>query len=417
MVMYLLGRRLYSPAAGLLAGVVYVYVPYHLATVYVRGAFSEAWALALYPLITWCWERYLDNGGRLWAASGVLAYAALASTQLGLALLFGLFILVFIVVVGPSRRAKVCGLLLLALALVVALVIQVPSAIRHGVPTVGSEEFSRHFVYPFQLLSASWGYGASVPGWDDSLPLQLGLVATGLTLLAALLLVAERGVDPKLRRTAGFFVVATGVLVLLVTHSTSVLWQASGFSSALRYPWQLLSFAAFAMSLAAGATLCLAPRLAQPPWPAVLATAVIVGSYSYLSPQFTDVQVGGTPVAVLGDEVLLLAYERDGPLRHGATVRFTLMWQGLSPMDTDYTVFVHVVDQEGTIWAQRDSMPVAGERPTTTWEPGEIIADEYEMMIRLEGPREGCAAEVGLYDPSTGMRLTLPDGATAVILE
>ena len=86
-------------------------------------------------------------------------------------------------------------------------------------------------------------------------------------------------------------------------------------------------------------------------------------------------------------------------------------------METDYTVFAHIVDQEGAIWAQRDSVPVAGGRPTSTWQPGEIIEDEYEMIIAVEGPREGYTAKVGLYDPSTGMRLMLPDGATAAVLE
>lgn len=417
MAMYLLGKRLFGPAGGLLAGVVYVYAPFHLATVYVRGAFAEAWAFAMYPLVIWCWKRYLDNGRALWAALGVLAYAALASTGLGLALLFALFILVFVLVLGPSRRAKARGLLVLALALVVALLIQLPSAIRYGLPALGDGGFTQHFVYPFQLLAASWGYGASVPGWEDTLPLQLGLAATGLTLLAGLLLMAERGVDPRLLRTASFFVATAAVTVLLVTHPASLLWQLSGLSSMLYYPWQLLAFAAFAMSAASGATVRLAPRLARLPWQAVLATVVILGSYAYLSPRFTDVQVGGTPVAVLGENVILLTYQRDGPLRHGATVRFTLYWQGLRPMETDYTVFVHVLDQEGAIWAQRDSVPVAGERPTSTWQPGEVIEDEYEMIIGLEGPREGYTVEVGLYDPSTGMRLMLPDGATAAVVE
>jgi hypothetical protein len=86
-------------------------------------------------------------------------------------------------------------------------------------------------------------------------------------------------------------------------------------------------------------------------------------------------------------------------------------------METDYTVFVHVVDQEGTIWAQADSMPVDGQRPTSGWGLGEIIEDTHVMTLDVEGPREGYLLEVGLYDPNTGTRLPLPGGATAIILE
>jgi hypothetical protein len=114
---------------------------------------------------------------------------------------------------------------------------------------------------------------------------------------------------------------------------------------------------------------------------------------------------------------MLLTYQRQGPLRHGATVRLALEWQSLRPVETDYTVFVHIVDQEGTIWAQRDSVPAGGELPTSSWELGEIVSDEYEMMIPVDGPREGYAVEVGLYDPESGVRLPVSGGATSVTLE
>jgi hypothetical protein len=416
LTMYLLSKRSFGPAGGLLAAVVYTYLPFHLATVYVRGAFAEAWAFALYPLVLLCWDRYLSNLRTEWAALAVLCYAALASTQLGLALLYALILVIYVAVVGPSRQARIRGLLLAVVGLGASLLLQLPTLWRYGLPTLSDEGFAQHFVYPFQLLSSRWGYGVSVPGWGDTLPLQLGLAATGLTLVVGMLWLIERELVPTLRRKTGFFVAAVAVMILLVLPLTSQLWQASRLSFALRYPWQLLSLAGFAMAAASGAIVRLEHRLARLSWQAVLVTLVVVASYSYLTARYTDVQVGGSPVAILGDEAALLAYQREGPLRHGATVRLTLDWQGLRPMETDYTVFVHVVDQDGTIWAQRDSMPVDGERPTSSWQPGELIEDRYELMIDVDGPREGYAVEVGLYDQSTGMRVPLADGATVVIL-
>jgi len=414
---YLLGRRLFGGAGGLLGAVVYVYVPFHLATVYVRGAFAEAWAFALFPVVILCFEKYL-RARRMWsAASAVLAHIALACTSLGLALLFAVLVLVYIVVMGPSRQGKRHGLLLLALGVGTALVLQLPAVIRYGLPAIGEGGFSEHFVYPFQLLSAAWGYGASIPGWKDTLPLQVGLAATGLTAVTVLLLPGQRKARPHLVRAAGFFVAASAVIVFLVTQPSSLIWQLTRLSFAVSYPWQVLSLAAFAMSMASAATVRLEPRLARLPWQLVLVSLVIVGSYDLLSPRFTDMRVGGSPVAVVGNEAMLLAYQRDGPLRPGATVRLTLYWQSLRPMETDYTVFVHAVDQQGTIWAQRDSMPVDGEKPTSSWQLGEIIEDTHEMTIDLDGPREGYAVEVGLYDQTTGLRLPLPGGATAIRLE
>jgi hypothetical protein len=195
------------------------------------------------------------------------------------------------------------------------------------------------------------------------------------------------------------------------------LWRISRLSWALDYPWQLLALAGFAMSLASGAALLLAPTLRRLPWLSVVLTLVVLSSYGYLSPRFTDLRVGGSPVGVFGDQVILLSYQRQGPLRHGATVRLTLDWQSIRPMTADYTVFVHVVGEDGTIWAQRDGVPVEGERPTSSWELGEMVRDEYQIAIPVDGPREGYTVQAGLYDRETGVRLPVPGGATAVTLE
>jgi hypothetical protein len=415
--MYLLARKLCGSLGGVLAALVYVYLPFHLATVYVRGAFAEAWAFALYPFVLLCLLEYVERRSPLWAAVAVISCAALASTHLGLALLYALFALVFLLVLGRSRRARGEAVVVLVVALVAALLLNLPAIAAAGLPTPGETTFAEHFVYPFQLLSSSWGYGASVPGWADGLPLQLGLAAAGLTVVAGLLALDRRAAPHDARKKALLFFSAAVVTALLVTHPFSLLWKLSRLSFTLDYPWQLLALTGVAMSLSSGAVLLLAPVLRRLPWQAVLVTLVILGSYGYLSPRFTDLRVGGAPAGVFGEEVMLLTYQRQGPLRHGATVRLTLEWQSLRPVETDYTVFVHIVDEEGNIWAQRDSVPAGGERPTSSWELGEILSDDYEMMIPLEGPGEGYAVEVGLYDPKTGIRLPVPSGATEVTLE
>ncbi len=286
--------------------------------------------------------------------------------------------------------------------------------IRHGLPALDEGDFAEHFVYPFQLLSPAWGFGPSVPDWQDSMPFQLGLAGTGLALVAMLLL-RGREVSHRVVRLLGFFAAAALITALLTTPVSLLLWRMSHLWMLLRYPWQLLAFAGLAISLLAGAVVSLAPRLGGLLWQAVLVTTVVLGSYGYLSPLFTEVEVGQSPVAVFANRTLLLTYRLEGPLRHGATVQLTMHWQGLVPMATDYTVFVHVVDNEGAIWAQRDSMPVGGQRPTSTWRPGEIIEDEYRMTIDVDGPREGYIVQVGLYDHDMA-RLPLADGGTAVTL-
>jgi hypothetical protein len=414
--MYALGKRLFGTAGGLLSAVVYVYLPFHLATIYVRGALAEAWALALYPAALMCWHGYATKSRWLWVAGAVLIQCALASSNFGLSLLFAFLALPFITTVAASRTAKSRSILLLVSAVLGAALLQLPAMVNHGLRGAVEVDFAAHFVYPFQLLSAQWGYGASVPGWQDSMPLQLGLAAAGLSLVAVLALLGSRDVDPMLKRMIVFLAAAAMVSVLLVTHASALVWRATHLSLLLRYPWQLLGFAGLSMSLLAGAVLPLAPTLTSLNWKAVLITLIILGSYGYLSPRFTDIEASSAPVAIFEDQVLLLGYQQEGPLRHGATVRLTLYWQGLATMEEDYIVFVHVVDEDGGIWAQCDSMPQDGERPTGTWTPGEIIEDECRMTIDVEGPSEGYTLEVGLYEQHSGRRLTVGSGGTSVAL-
>ena len=49
----------------------------------------------------------------------------------------------------------------------------------------------------------------------------------------------------------------------------------------------------------------------------------------------------------------------------------TVVWQALTPMRDDYSVFVHLVNEEGLTIAQADTMPGGGLLPTSQWTPGQ----------------------------------------------
>jgi hypothetical protein len=87
----------------------------------------------------------------------------------------------------------------------------------------------------------------------------------------------------------------------------------------------------------------------------------------------------------------------------GAATTLTLAWQAQAPMAQDYTVFVHVLDALGQTVAQRDSLPRAGAYPTSLWEPGEFILDDYAFEV----PPGAYHIAVGLYLAETGERLQL----------
>ncbi|MFB0546235.1 MAG: hypothetical protein ACETWB_04940, partial [Anaerolineae bacterium] len=101
----------------------------------------------------------------------------------------------------------------------------------------------------------------------------------------------------------------------------------------------------------------------------------------------------------------------------GGALHLTLYWRAKSRMEKSYTVFTHLLDAGNRIRAQQDSVPVHGARPTTGWVPGEVIRDDYELIVEADAPLGDHIIEVGLYDASdpTFARLPVLDEAGQII--
>lgn len=85
----------------------------------------------------------------------------------------------------------------------------------------------------------------------------------------------------------------------------------------------------------------------------------------------------------------------------GATLELSLLWQDLTEVAQSYTVFVHVLGEDGRLIAQHDGIPAFGTRPTTTWQPGEQILDKHRVAVPPEFAGVAGKLVVGLYDSAT----------------
>jgi hypothetical protein len=83
----------------------------------------------------------------------------------------------------------------------------------------------------------------------------------------------------------------------------------------------------------------------------------------------------------------------------------TLYWQSLAPVDEDYVVFIHLLDEKGETVAQADGPPTNNAYPTRWWSPGEVIVDAHALPATPDATR----ARLGLYDLTTGQRLAISE--------
>ena len=405
---------------GVLASAVYTYLPWHLATVYVRGAYAEAWLWALWPAILFAWEVPLHRGRWLLRLAGLVLVAAALLVQPGLAWLFLALMVPYAVAVWRVRwwPARIAAALLGAGILVGGGLLAARWA---------GEASPSGFLWPYQLLSAAWTDDLAGGG----LPYQLGAAAAALSLVSlGLWAIGSRGkrarpgeTEPgghrapsllrvQMRPSLGFWSAALLVILFLTQHLSAALWGPLRLGSLVAHPWQLLALAGLPLAFLAGACVRMERRLAELPLVAGLAALVVLASYAYLAPRFTQIDPGARPAAELYPTaqptapIHLLEVDLTPASEITSTVTLTLTWQALAPPAADYTVFVHLLSGEEKL-NQADSWPCSGSCPTHEWRPGQIVVDVRDITIPPGSPPGPYRVAVGMYHGETGERLAV----------
>jgi len=276
------GRR---NAAGLVAAVAYMVMPYRLVDIYVRAGLAESVAYVWVPLVLWGTWATLHRPRLANVLGLALAYAALLFTHPLTVLLLTLILVFYVAFLALARLkdevpphlwtresilplAGHLGHILLPTAF--ALILGLGLSAVFGLPAMTENRFVRldqwyggryawggDFVEFFQLFSPRWGMGTSVPGPDDQVSFQLGAVPVVLSLVAvASLLVRKK--DPgqgerRAFRLIVFFAVLVAVAAFLMLEASAPLWQALPLVRVVQFPWRLLTLTVFSMAFLCGA--------------------------------------------------------------------------------------------------------------------------------------------------------------------
>ena len=287
---------------------------------------------------------------------------------------------------------------------------------RHPVPSLG------------QLLAewpgfvkSFWGlFGAlnvPAPTWVYVVLSVVGL----LGLLTAPLYVwrLHRRFPLDVTRWAQLFLLAAWPVIVSVSL---VRWSMMTMASQGRLLFSALT--AISLLMAAGLSALLPRRRAVLPLLAgggLLVIAILV-PFQVIMPAYAPPRMLSEPEvaglspridATFGDSIRLVSMRVDRrEALPGDRVAVTFYWQCLRAMDTDQSVFLHLLDEYDVIVAQRDMYPGQGTYPTSLWSPGEVFADTFVLAIPVTArtPVQGRFA-VGFYRYGEGSRLPVVDGA------
>ena len=124
------------------------------------------------------------------------------------------------------------------------------------------------------------------------------------------------------------------------------------------------------------------------------------------------------PGTQLGDRIRLLAYRVESRgVAAGDSLTVSLFWQSDGVIAEDYHVFVHLIDENGQLVAQHDSVPNNGERPTWAWLDDEVILDVHTVDTDPSLPPGPYSLSAGMYDFATGVRLSAVNSAGELLSE
>jgi hypothetical protein len=219
-------------------------------------------------------------------------------------------------------------------------------------------------------------------------------------------------------------VVQFGLIALwpLIVLASLVRWSMMTIASQGRLMFSAL--AALSVLMAMGLS-GLWPRRLRVIGPAILSATMLVVAvltpFAIIAPAYArppllgrdDLPPMTTLNADFGGKMMLLGYrvEKEAAAP-GDPIPITLYWRALSPMDEDYSVFVHLVAENDLIVGQRDMYPGQGTFPTSLMQPGDTFSDTYVPHVaRTLMTPNALEVRVGLYELETGQRLPLADGS------
>ncbi len=268
--MYLLGKEFWGRYGGVLSAVAYMYVPYRMVALYVRGAIPEFYAMTFMPIVFWSFYKIVQTRQFRYVALGAVSYGLIIPTHNVSALFFTISLAAYsLFLLGDEWRynpgdgwrnivvkgwylvmTTFLGIGLVAIYWLPAIYEKQFVKIR-GLQT-GYHDVAKHFVYFSQFFSRFWGYGGSREGPNDGMSFQLGLAHVLLVVLSVIVVTALRRAHPRKHNHVMFYSLLLFCLMFAMMSPSWPVWRTVPLIGFISFPWRLLSLTSFSLSFLCG---------------------------------------------------------------------------------------------------------------------------------------------------------------------
>ncbi len=341
LAMYMFLRGSLGNLPAFVAAVAYTYMPYHLFDMYQRAAMAESFSFVWMPLVLWGVRAGIMRPSTRTLAGLGLAYAGLMLTSnlvtvvfTPLAAGYGLVLALVQRRQGRSLASVGRGILTAiaggGLGLALSAWFWLPALLEFKYVNQeqwygGYYDFRQHFVYLFQLFHPRWGFGISVPGPDDVISFQIGLVPYFLALSGLVALVGTRSF---FRWEGGYFALAAVAATYLTTGASLWLWEHVPGVAFAQFPWRYLMLTTVTLSVLVGWSIHKGTSSPHPALAILVAVLLIWGSSPYLYVEVVEPLPEQGPVGLPA----LMRFQASEDEMTGVTVfaREIPRWSGLA---------------------------------------------------------------------------------------
>jgi hypothetical protein len=289
-------------------------------------------AFAFIPLTLWGIYRFCRDERGLYLITGSLSLALLILSSNHVALISLPLFILYIAFLAFMARKLACllpGGLCVATGLSSTAFFWLPAPLERDSAKVdraltGYFNYNDHFVYPRQLIYSPWGYGLSLPGPNDGMSFQIGLVHLALLIISLIAVKRARSASGKWHLI--FFTFILLLAAFFTIGGSAFLWARLPLLQYLQFPWRILTLVVVAVSFACGFPFLLLEKdiRAKNVLLGFCVVAILLfnlpfarpeGSYDIKEADFTPDYIAGRQIKVMPAHEWEPVWVQDRPLR------------------------------------------------------------------------------------------------------
>jgi len=270
-------------------------------------------------------------------------------------------------------------------------------------PTEGFQLAGRELGYAWTSLWARFGYG-QIP-MPNSYYLAIGIICgIGLLGLVGHLVINRTQIAAEWRMLA---VLVTSVVLNFMVLYAYITVSPAGAMGRFFFP----GLSAFAVLVGYGLTVILPQKVDLGFAGAITAYMTVfalTGLFGYIQPAYAIPAASQSPTNPMdvqfGEAAKLLAYHVTPSATHpGDEIDVTVTWEVVEPTPIPFAVFIHLVNEQGALIAQRDTYAGLGTYPSNWWRPGHVFTETYRVFLpETAYTPDEAQAVIGLYSPDFG---------------